>query len=68
MPVNEGSIFVEDFLIRKALNKLGYVFDGDNLTAFEVDCLMTIEAQFNKLQELEMKKKKPGKGYGKRRN
>lgn len=50
---------VEDYLKKKKLAKLGFSFDGENLSDLEISCYMIIDDQFNtiELEKLERSKK-----------
>ena len=48
---------VEDYLAKKNLKNIGYVFDPKDITDFEVSCFGIIANKFAEIEELEMKKK-----------
>ena len=54
---------IADYFTRLNLGKLGYTFNGDDLENWEVTAYNVIEAEINKFQEQQMKRK--GKSRGK---
>lgn len=55
---NELSFLVAEYIEKTHLKKLGYVFNGDNLTQIDYEVTMFISSQMNKLERDELKKKK----------
>ena len=54
---NSASALIYEYSQKKMLSKLGYSFDGNNLTTFEVNAYSIIASEFNKLESEELKKK-----------
>lgn len=53
---DETSFLVNDYLVKSSLSKIGYQFNSDELTDFEVEYLTEVHHVFNQLDEEEMKK------------
>jgi DNA-binding transcriptional regulator of glucitol operon len=53
--VTEYYFIVDDYFNKKTLAKLGYVFNGDNLTDFEVQAYEVIAAEVAKLEKSKLK-------------
>lgn len=62
---NSALPIVNDYFQRKMLAKLGFSFDSENLTTFEVQCFTIIDNEYNKLKAADLKPKK-GTRKGKR--
>jgi hypothetical protein len=53
---NEAAIFVSEFNRLRILNKLGFKQDGDLLDDLWIDAFILIEVEYNRLQEIDLKK------------
>lgn len=60
MSTIESKIIVNDFLQRKTLLKMGYNFDVNELTDFEVKAFCICEAKFNSLEKKMLEQKYKG--------
>jgi hypothetical protein len=54
---NEAAVFVSEYFERKTLSKLGYRFDPNELTQFQVQAFMIVESEINKYNNSKLKKK-----------
>lgn len=54
--INEAYVFLEDYLSRKTMAKLGYQGDYRKLTSFEVQYLTIIDAELAKIESEQSRK------------
>lgn len=59
---NEAAPLVEEYSTKKILSRLGYRFDSDDLTDFDVECMTLIASEFAKLEAQEIKSASRKKG------
>lgn len=55
---NEAAPIVAGYTQKQMLAKLGYTFDGNELSVFDVECYAIIANRFAELEEKQMKRKK----------
>jgi len=53
---NQASFLVAEYIQIQALSKLGFKFDGDNLSEFKADIYAMIGREIADLEQKEMKK------------
>jgi hypothetical protein len=53
---NESAPLVHEYFQRKQLAELGYKFDGENLSTFQVDCFTIIKNVIDEVEIQQMKK------------
>lgn len=56
-PPDEATPLVQDYLVKKMLSQIGYKFDGEKVSDFEVQYLTTVAATLNELEEKDLKKR-----------
>lgn len=61
---NEASILMEDYLTRRALSKIGYVFGHKELSQFEMAYLTLIDSEISKHESRDYKKNSKMKRKG----
>jgi hypothetical protein len=57
---------MHEFTVRKALSKIGYKFDANDLTQFEAEYLTAVSGEFSRLESDEIKNASKARGKGTR--